>query len=184
MNSFHMSWKYWSVIDYEKTKISDVRCFDWIKLIDWYRLVNIDWLTDIDQLSGLACWPQSVRMKTLWEDLVNKGSNFADFMRFCPHTYTHTQQFLPPLMGDNEILLKEKYLSHYFARLIVFMCAFCHMCLENLLKGPCPLSHRTLTHSTCYHTHMFSFAPFILYFSFTTYFSERCLWPPNKIIIN
>ena len=129
-NSFHMSWKYWSVIDYEKTKISDVRCFDWIKLIDWYRLVNIDWLTDIDRLSGLACWPQSVRMKTLWEDLVNKGSNFADFIRFCPHTYTHTQQFLPPLMGDNEILLKEKYLSHHFARLIVFMCAFCHTCLK------------------------------------------------------
>ena len=29
--------------------------------------------------------------------MVNKGSHFTDFVRFCPHTYTRTQQFLPPL---------------------------------------------------------------------------------------
>ena len=29
--------------------------------------------------------------------MVNKGSSFADFMRFRPHTYSHTQQYLPPL---------------------------------------------------------------------------------------
>ena len=33
----------------------------------------------------------------MWEDLVNKGSNFEDFVRFRPHTYTRTQQSLPPL---------------------------------------------------------------------------------------
>ena len=29
--------------------------------------------------------------------MVNKGSHFADFVRFRPHTYTRTQQSLPPL---------------------------------------------------------------------------------------
>ena len=29
--------------------------------------------------------------------MVNKGSNFGDFVRFRPHTYTRTQQFLPSL---------------------------------------------------------------------------------------
>ena len=32
-----------------------------------------------------------------WDDLVNMESNFSDFVRFCPYTYPHTQQFLPPL---------------------------------------------------------------------------------------
>ena len=35
-------------------------------------------------------------MKTLWEDMVNKGSHIADFVRFRPHTYTRTQQSLLP----------------------------------------------------------------------------------------
>ena len=29
--------------------------------------------------------------------MVNKGSSFADFVRFRPHTYARTQQYLPPL---------------------------------------------------------------------------------------
>ena len=29
--------------------------------------------------------------------MVNKGSHFADFVRFRPHTYTRSQQFMPPL---------------------------------------------------------------------------------------
>ena len=29
--------------------------------------------------------------------MVNKGSHFAGFVRFRPHTYTCTQQYLPPL---------------------------------------------------------------------------------------
>ena len=29
--------------------------------------------------------------------MVNKDSHFADFVRFCPPTYTCTQQSLPPL---------------------------------------------------------------------------------------
>ena len=36
-------------------------------------------------------------MKTLWEGMVNKGLNFADFVRFRLHTYTRTQQSLLPL---------------------------------------------------------------------------------------
>ena len=38
-----------------------------------------------------------MRTKKLWEDLANKGLNFADFVRLRLHTYKHTQQFLPPL---------------------------------------------------------------------------------------
>ena len=34
------------------------------------------------------------------------GSNFADFVRFHPHTYSRTQQSLPPLMGDDELFLE------------------------------------------------------------------------------
>ena len=33
-----------------------------------------------------------MRTKTLREDMVNKGSRFADFERFCPHTCARTQQ--------------------------------------------------------------------------------------------
>ena len=38
-----------------------------------------------------------VRTKTLREDLVNKDSNFANFVRFHPYTYARTQQSLHPL---------------------------------------------------------------------------------------
>ena len=36
-------------------------------------------------------------METMWEGVVNKGSHFADFLRFRPYTYTRIQQSLPPL---------------------------------------------------------------------------------------
>ena len=36
------------------------------------------------------------------------------------------------------ILGKEKYISPTIAQLSVFMCAFCHMCVENLLKRSAP----------------------------------------------
>ena len=29
--------------------------------------------------------------------MINKGSHFADFVRFRPHAYTRTEQSLPPL---------------------------------------------------------------------------------------
>ena len=46
-------------------------------------------------------------MKALWQDLVNKGTNFADFVRFCPYTsYTRTHQSLPRLWAA----IKQKYL--------------------------------------------------------------------------
>ena len=35
------------------------------------------------------------RNKNTVQDLVNKGSNFADFVRFRPHTYARNQQSLP-----------------------------------------------------------------------------------------
>ena len=36
---------------------------------------------------------------TLWEDMVNKGSHFGDFVKYRPFTYTRTKQSLPPLWG-------------------------------------------------------------------------------------
>ena len=36
-------------------------------------------------------------MKTLWENLANKGSNFVDFVGFRPHVWARTEQSLPPL---------------------------------------------------------------------------------------
>ena len=47
------------------------------------------------------CQPYSVRRKTPLEDQVNKNSNFADFVRFRPHTYARTELSLPPFMGVN-----------------------------------------------------------------------------------
>ena len=95
------------MMDYGKIKkfSDEIRGFVWLKLIDWYRLANIDWLADTNCIDDLTCWPQSVRTKTPCEDLVNKDSNFADFVRFRPHTYARTQQSLPPLMGGNTTVL-------------------------------------------------------------------------------
>ena len=36
-------------------------------------------------------------MKIPWDDIVNKGSRFPDFLGFRPHTYARIQQSLPPL---------------------------------------------------------------------------------------
>ena len=49
-------------------------------------------------------------MKTLCEDLVNKDSNFADFVRFRLHTLTRTQQSLLPLWAA--IILILHYLNN------------------------------------------------------------------------
>ena len=35
----------------------------------------------------------------MYNDLINKGSNFADFVRFRPHTYVRIQQYLPHLLA-------------------------------------------------------------------------------------
>ena len=58
-------------------------------------------------------------MKTPWKDLVNKGSNFADFVRFCPHTYEHTQQSATFMGGNN---LTDLTLDHVFHTNIIAYC--------------------------------------------------------------
>ena len=88
---------------WESRKCSnEIRRFSCIKLIDWYRLVNIDWLADIDWLDDLTCSSYSVRGKAPRKDPVGKGSNFADFVRFCPHSYARIQQYMLPLMVGND----------------------------------------------------------------------------------
>ena len=55
-------------------------------------------------------------MKTQWEGMINKGSLFADFVRFCLHTYTRTQQYLPPLWAAiilEDGLRRSGILSHF-----------------------------------------------------------------------
>ena len=70
---------------------------------------------------------KSVRAKTLWEDLVNTNSSFADLVSFRPHTYARTQQFLPPswaaiiyfetcLKKHNECKKTQKYLCYFFKK--------------------------------------------------------------------
>ena len=56
-SSAHMSWKYWIMMDYGKTKqfLDENQRLVWIKLIQWYRLVNIGWLADID-FFGSMIW--------------------------------------------------------------------------------------------------------------------------------
>ena len=36
----------------------------------------------------------------------------------------------------NKVSEKEKYTSHTIVHLTLFTCAFCHMRIQNLLKGP------------------------------------------------
>ena len=81
-----------------------------MRLIHSYRLVNVDWIADSNWLDDMICSPNSVRRKTTCEDLINKGPNFADFVRFYPHTYTCTQQSLLPIMGGNDAFELSKYL--------------------------------------------------------------------------
>ena len=45
-------------------------------------------------------------MKTPWEDLITKATNFVDFVRFRPHIYAHTQQTLLPLIDGSKAFLK------------------------------------------------------------------------------
>ena len=60
----------------------------------WYRLVLLD---------DLTCLTIILRTKTPWEDLVNKDSKFADFVRFRPHTYLHTHSTISAaFMGGNQ----------------------------------------------------------------------------------
>ena len=40
--------------------------------------------------------------------MVNKGSSFADFARFFPHTYARTQQSLPPIRAANSELSQNR----------------------------------------------------------------------------
>ena len=61
----------------EKNCPDQIRRFDWIALINGYWLDNNDWLADINWPDHLTCSSYSVRRKTPWEDLANKGSNFT-----------------------------------------------------------------------------------------------------------
>ena len=123
----------------------EIWSFDWIKLIHSYRLVNIDWLPDSNWLDGLTYWTNSVRRKTPCEDLVNKGSNFADIVRFPPYTYTHTLNNLCRPLREaiivSSICLKNLITSlistinailSSFSCLAVFLSEFlCWRCLHN-----------------------------------------------------
>ena len=48
-------------------------------------------------------------MKTPWEDIVNKGLSFTDFVRFYPHTYAHTQKSLLPLWAAIKEVLRFRF---------------------------------------------------------------------------
>ena len=79
-----------------KKKFSDEnQRSDSIKSINWYRLVNM--VESLIQLDDLTCLTIIHKNKNTIGGLINKCSNFAYFVRLCPHTYARTQQFLPPL---------------------------------------------------------------------------------------
>ena len=72
-----------------KTFSDENQRFDRIKSIHWYRFFNIGWLAGIDLFTrwfDLFNNKKNERTKTLKEDLVNKGSNLADFVRFMINT--------------------------------------------------------------------------------------------------
>ena len=56
-NPSHVSWKYWTMIDYRKIKKwpDKILRLGWIALIDKYWLVINDWLADIDWSDQLTC---------------------------------------------------------------------------------------------------------------------------------
>ena len=99
-------------------------------MTDWYRLVNIDWLAYTDWLDDMMCQPYSVRRKTPLEDQVNKNSNFADFVRFRPHTYARTELSLPPFMGVSYHKLAIQY--HHICTTKMLKYVFC---IKDTLKA-------------------------------------------------
>ena len=80
---------WWIMLKYKKPRWnSTLRVDKWLIDFDW--LISTDSLVPTD-LMILTCWPYSIRRKTSFENQFNKGSNFADFVRFRPHTYARTQ---------------------------------------------------------------------------------------------
>ena len=101
---------------WENKKLSDEnQRFDRIKSIHWYRLINIGWLADINMFNSMILldWAWSLGTKTPWEDLVNKGANFADFVRFCPHAQARTQQSLLHLSAAIKANINISYWQQY-----------------------------------------------------------------------
>ena len=72
-------------------------------------------------------------MKTPWEDLVNKGSNFMDFVRFRAHTYTRTQQEL----AMDSLRPTTKVLNYWYVGLLYYICKklkFCNKLIGNKVE--------------------------------------------------
>ena len=54
-NSFHVSWKYWIIMDNKKIKIPGWNLTLLLDKSDLYRLINMEWLAGIDWLNDLTC---------------------------------------------------------------------------------------------------------------------------------
>ena len=65
-------------------------------------------------------WESKKFSDELWQVMVNKGSHFADFVRFRPHTYTRTQQYLPSLWAaiNCGVFFCFCYANYYFFKKI------------------------------------------------------------------
>lgn len=127
-------------MDYGKIK-NDRMQFEASIGYNW--LIDKDWLISTDSM----IWSYSIIRKTPLEDLVKKGSKFANFVRFRAHTYTHTHthnNLCRPLREAiivSSICLKNLITSlistinailSSFSCLAVFLSVFlCWRCLHN-----------------------------------------------------
>ena len=111
------------MMDYRKRKKcpDEIRCFDWIALIDGYWLVNNNWVADINWPDHLTCLSYSVRRKTPWEDLVNKGSNF---------TYS-TASAAP--YGRQWVKMCHVFCEQVMITLVTFLCAWVFISFKTLM---------------------------------------------------
>ena len=63
-----------------------------------------------------------------WQDMVNKGSHFVDFVRLRPHPYTRTQRSLPPLWAAIRYKKMFSGLSIYIQAIIYSLLRYLHDC--------------------------------------------------------
>ena len=117
----------WCII--EKQKLIGWKSTLWLDKINWLISIGKYWLTRWYQLiwlDDLTCLIICVQTKTLWEDMLNKSSSFADFVRFCPHTYARTQQSLPPLWAAIKLnILSKCEQSRKYSTSFSWEVAFC-----------------------------------------------------------
>ena len=111
-HKLYWNFELWRIMGKEKKCTNEIRRFDCIVLIARYWLVYNNWLAVINWPDHLTCSSYSVRRKTPWEYLVNKGSNF-----------THSTTCVAPY-GRQWVKMCHIFCEQVIITLVTFICAW------------------------------------------------------------